>query len=129
MSNPGIPVTLRVYTPKVAAAATTKVADKLPPETEHERLETMFGCDEFVTCLTVHEVSRFENPLPVIVAVVPGEELNGGEPDDGFMVREIGLTVKTATAKSPCSPVTVIVYPWAAAEDETWNDAAKKPPN
>jgi hypothetical protein len=79
----------------------------------------MFGCDEFVTCLTVHEVSIFENPLPVMVTVVPGNEPNGGEPDDGLIVREIGLTVNTATAKSPCTPVIVIMYPWAEADEET----------
>lgn len=128
MSNPGVPVTVRLYVPKVAPAATVYVAVKLPPVTEHERLDTMFGLVALFGWVTVHELSTFENPLPVMVTVVPSSEPNGGEPDDGLIVREIGLTVNTATAKSPCSPVTVMVYPCAGADDETWNDAAKKPP-
>lgn len=64
----------------------------------------------------MQDVSDSEKPVPVIVTVVPGSEPKGGDPVGGLMVRNgVVDSVKTVVPKSPCTPVTLIVYPPAPA--------------
>lgn len=87
MSNTGVPFTVKVYVPFVAPAPTMKVADKLPPEAEHAKLEMKPGMVRlFGEDVMVHEVSDGEKPLPVMLTEVPGREPSGGDPRLGFIV-------------------------------------------
>lgn len=64
----------------------------------------------------MQDVSDNEKPVPLIVTVVPASEPSGGEPVEGLMVKNgVVDSVKTAVPKSPCTPVTLIVYPPAPA--------------
>jgi hypothetical protein len=64
-----------------------KVADKLPPDTEHAKLEMKLGMVALnVGDVMVHEVSDGEKPLPVMLTEVPGREPSGGEPRLGLIV-------------------------------------------
>ncbi len=74
----------------VAPDPTMKVADKLPPETEHAKLEMKLGMVRlFGADVMVHEVSDGEKPLPVMLTEVPGREPSGGEPRLGFIVNVV----------------------------------------
>lgn len=79
--------------------------------------------------MTIQEVSESEKPLPVIVTVVPGNEPSGGEPMTGLTVRgAVVVNMNTAVPKSPCKPVTLIVYPPEPAVPTTNDVETNLPP-
>lgn len=115
--SPMVPVTLTVYGP-LAALATTKDPDILPPTTLHSGLEMRpLGVEEIA-----HPVSRTLKPLPVTRTFVPTSPTVGNK-------SIFAVTVKVAIPKSLWSaPVTVTVDGPGGAPVLTVNDPVTVPP-